>query len=212
MNLQLSDLTREMLLDGEFLLFESYLVTMESFLEALAREAQNEETYLDDEVSGLEDGSEESEFIGFRSLMVQEFNSVLRGSFFVSLYSFFETMLEKECRSRTSRIAGACFSGIQGQSGFFLEKVEAYLTTLGVVFPSKTVEWQEIKNYRRLRNCIVHNRARISENGDSRLRKYVLGKKSLRCVDDEILLEKEFCTDACETIKTFLRQLSFGKR
>ena len=71
MNLQLSDLIREMLLDGEFVLFESYLGTMESFLEALAREAQNEETYLDDEVSGLEDGSE-SEFIGFRSLMVQD--------------------------------------------------------------------------------------------------------------------------------------------
>ncbi len=122
MNLQLSDLIRGMLLDGEFVLFESYLGTMESFLEALAPEAQNEETYLDDEVSGLEDGSEESEFIGFRSLMVQEFNTVLRGSFFVSLYSFVETILEKECRSRTSRIAGACFSGIQGQGGFFLSR------------------------------------------------------------------------------------------
>jgi hypothetical protein len=44
MNLQLSDLTREMLLDGEFVLFESYLGTMESFSEALAGDARNEET------------------------------------------------------------------------------------------------------------------------------------------------------------------------
>jgi hypothetical protein len=44
-----------MILDGEFVLFESYLTTMESFLEALAHEARKEETYLDDEVTSLED-------------------------------------------------------------------------------------------------------------------------------------------------------------
>ena len=143
--------------------------------------------------------------------MIRSFMSSQRSSFFVSLYSFLESSLVNECLARKTEHTLLSFSDIAGRSE--MDKARTYFTkVLGVRFPSDTTEWQEIQDYRRLRNCIVHNRGRLEDNSDPKLCNYVAGKNSLRCIENEVLLEKEFCREAYETIRTFLRELIFGKR
>ena len=96
----------------------------------------------------------------------------------------------------------------QSSRGCFLGKAKGYFTKeLGADFPSDTLEWHKIENYRLLRNCIVHRGSRLRDKVDEQLRKYVEGSNGPRCRGSDVHLEKEFCYEAGENIKSFFRQL-----
>lgn len=214
-DLSISELAKEVLWHSKFTVLEYYLDSMEDFLAPLEQhvgnvEVDSESMFSDDAPTIAEDGADEG-MTDLSGLMVRGFISSLRSSFFVSLYTFLESSLTTECLSRKNPPTSLEFSDIGGRTD--LERAKTYFTkVLNVYFPSDTPEWEKIQHYRRLRNCIVHNRSMLGDNSDPKLRAYIEGKTSLRCVEDEILLEKEICREAYETIRAFLQLLFFGKR
>src|SRR5947207_1177248 len=191
--------TREMLWNAEFGIIDSYLDTMESFLEqvdehARIRDADFRSRYLDNESTIDDDSGEENEPSDLTASWMRGFTSSLRSSFFVSLYSFLESSLANECRNLGSERTALLLNDISGRS--FLDRVNTYYTKiLGASFPDATPEWKEINDYRLLRNCIVHNRGFLTENSDLKLRNFIGRKSSLRLVEDEFYFEKEFCRE-----------------
>jgi len=93
-----------------------------------------------------------------------------------------------------------------------IQRARKYLEKMvGITFP-KSLEpiWGELNNYRRLRNCFVHNQGHLSSNGDSEyLRKqYLPSHQQYLCLaNDEISLREGFCEEVVETIRVFFRGL-----
>lgn len=120
--------------------------------------------------------------------MIDDFANLLRSSFFVSLYSFLELRLIQECQSRKSVHISLSLPDIRGRND--LDRIQKYFAkVLQVYFPDDTTHWQEIQNYRVLRNCIVHNRGTLSGFGEAkRLRDYIERNPELRISRDEVFL------------------------
>jgi len=130
----------------------------------------------------------------------------------VNLYSFFEAALVKECRNRKSSETPLSFSDIAGQND--IDRAKTYLTkVVRIHFPSDAPEWQEIQNYRMLRNCIVHNQGKMEEGArGQKLREYIARQKNLSLYGDEVYFDKGFCEEAFETIRKFLLLLLFPSK
>jgi hypothetical protein len=143
-----------------------------------------------------------------------EYAGMLRNSFFVSLYSFFESKLISECRSRKNEGVLLDFDDIRAPDE--IERVKKYFTkVLRIDFPSKSHEWQTIHDYHRIiRNCIVHTQGRITELKEKdreKLQRYIAKDNNIVLFgkDEKLYLKKEFCEDACKTIETFLMMVLF---
>ncbi len=205
-------------LEIEIDLFEAYLATMEEFLEEKAREHRERLSDIrlskqDSPDAGQSSPEEDFEQIGLE--MTEQFANLLRRSFFVSLYSYFESRLVKECRSRRADNVLLGYSDIAGQNE--IDKAKIYFTkVLRERFPSDTTEWQEIQNYRLLRNCIVHNRGRLDEMRDIQaqkpLQEYIKRKPTLSLRDEEVIIRRGFGEEAYRTVKDFLSLLLFSFR
>jgi hypothetical protein len=144
---------------------------------------------------------------------LEEFTDMLRKSFFVSLYSLLESQMEDECRARRQARNDIRLS-LGDLSGKGIDRAKRYLTkVLGVSSIFGTSEWQRIKKYNLLRNCIVHNEGRLQGFGGQKdLREYINDnqqKLSLRkwLGQEEVVLSKEFCKEAVNAIDRFLQEL-----
>lgn len=139
--------------------------------------------------------------------VIDDFTNLLRSSFFVSLYSFLESRLVNECHSRKGAHTPLRLSDIRARNE--LDRIQKYFTkVLRVYFPNETTQWQEVQNYRVLRNCIVHNRGVLSGSREERqLQNYIDRKSDLRIVGDEVFLDTAFCSEALETVKAFFCRL-----
>jgi hypothetical protein len=204
-------------LEDEIDIFRNYLVAMEDFLE---NEAQYGITVRalkvsDAGIDEVEETLSEEVREHLKKETIGRFANVLRRTVFVSLYSFFESRLIKECRSRKNPDIPLNFSEIAGQND--VERAKAYFTkVLRIDFPCNTPKWQQINSYRLLRNCIVHSASLIGEMKDARgqeaLQKYIDREQGLSLHEDEVFLDKAFCIEAYETIKAFMGLLFFGNR
>lgn len=139
----------------------------------------------------------------------RNFPKILRRSLFVSLYAVLESILNNECSSRRKPEILLALSDIRGDG---IERAKIYLEkVLKMNFPSRSVEWQEIRNFSKLRNCLVHNSGNLSglRNRDDAeaLKRYVLSRLQLQIEVDEILLERGFCYEALNIIGRFLYKL-----
>jgi hypothetical protein len=212
------ELLLQLELEDEIDIFRSYLAAMEDFLE---NEVQYGITIKALKVSdaGVDEAGEvltEEVREHYVQNTIDQFANMLRRTIFVSLYSFLESRLIKECRSRKNPDIPINFSEIAGQSE--IERAKIYFNkVLQIEFPSDTPEWQQqIVNYRLLRNCIVHCESTVSEMKDAKdqdkLRKYIDTKHDLSLRDDEIFFDKSFCFEVHATIKAFLGLLFLGSR
>jgi len=126
----------EQSLDG----LDDYLEILESFLRSQLQE------YDTDELSNH----------------TNEFEDLLRKSFFVSLYVFLENELNKDCKRLQQSIGNTTLS-LENAKGKGIERAKSYLTQIGCQFPfDKSREWQEIKCFNKLRNHIIHNNGKIT--------------------------------------------------
>lgn len=215
----------QLFFEAEITFFKDYLETLEEFLRTEARHlAQSLETLdlgyepLPEERDGVRDSDdydvereqyyepsprEVDEQLRDRLSDIDRFANLLRSSFFVSLFSFLESRLIKECESRKGTHILLSLSDIRGHHD--LDRLQKYFAkVLQIYFPGDTTQWQEIQNYRVLRNCIVHNHGTLSGFGDAkRLRDYVDRKPDLLISGDEIFLNAAFCSEAVETVKGF---------
>ena len=141
--------------------------------------------------------------------MIDSFAHILRRSFFVSLYAFLESQLAKECEDRKGDDVLLRLSDLRGD---VIHRVKTYMVkVLRISFPSTSPEWQRIRCYRILRNCIVHNEGRLDERFDQNdaksLKDYIDDTSTLSLSDVTVVLSKDFCEEALQTVERFFRLL-----
>jgi len=209
----------EVMLEIEFRPYLDYIKFMEEFLE---EEEKKEHKNFQGALSKLNPDS--SEFLDFSPAKALEFAGMLRNSFFVSLYSFFENKLISQCRLRKTDSILLDFDDIRGLD--VIERVKKYFTkVLRTNFPSSTREWETIQNYRIIRNCIVHAQGKMYELKEKKdrekLQRFVNKNRNISLVrseedligffkkDGEIYIHRGFCEEACNTIEIFLKIVLF---
>lgn len=139
-----------------------------------------------------------------------ELEDLMQKSFIVSLYAFLERELDKDCKQLQRSIGNTTFS-LEDAKGKTLERAKSYLTEIGCRFPfDKNEYWQEIRSFNKLRNLIIHNNGKITND---HIRKYVEQAKGLSIFtsfrEDYIVVEYEFCKHALSIVGEFLTSLLY---
>lgn len=204
------------MMNPEIGIFRDYLLSMEAFLEAEARQHNESIDVIDERIRRgeikpiLNDSTQipaQMDYDFYRLQMLEHFSNILWKSCFVSLYTYLETSLMHRCQWQRQRIGitidlkDMAKSGLE-RSMLYLEKVVRIKFSRGT-----SREWSDIQNYRQLRNCIVHNQGVLDENVEHRekLARYLRNKSTISLdINNEILLSREFCEETIETIERFL--------
>src|SRR5574341_1154816 len=193
-------------------LFQQYLATMEESLEAeIQKHTESLKRLIDSGQIQYDESGPDTNYDSHMLDLISSFEDTLRQSFFVSLYSFFEHTFLDECRSRGNgdKSVRIGLSDLAGQND--IDKAKTYITkVLQLDFPSNLQEWDEIQNYKTLRNCIVHARGRIDDmkasSDQKKLRAFIARKRALSIWErqGEIVFRKGLCEEVLETIENFL--------
>lgn len=154
-------------------LFHHYLAVMEGFLETESRGYSDNHPYHS---------------------MIFELENILRESFFVALYAYFESYL-----------VGMCHEPMSSRKTKKVNMAVHLLVKDASVRSSlyESPEWKEIDNYRILRNCIVHDDGNLTPHTTERrkLENYILAKHPLlRLSYNTIFLSRQFCEEAVDVI------------
>lgn len=196
--------------------FQEYSMYMEAFLEEKREYHSSEIEDLKKELNDKEITPEQFNNISSDDRFYLEaldwHKNILRRSFLVSIYSFMEHKLTKECLAKES-ITQRRFFEVKANND--LERVRSFCQhELHIDFPDKTPGWNEIRYYRMLRNCIVHHSSMVNDDRKSQeLINYVMTKHGLLSIyAGEVFIEKDFCLEVYETIKVFLFLILYGER
>jgi hypothetical protein len=199
-------------------LFRNYLNVIESFLASEKQKQVDESEKIKAEITKLhrlKEGLKTDQSIDFRTLYDQEamiegsigswlsdleysefeldmingFADVLRKSFFVNLYSFWEAQLFPLCHflksydEKNMPVIGKVDEFGPDEAKPFLKEIK---------FPLNSVIWNEINNYRRLRNCIVHHDGKLDGVKDEqKLKAFIRAKNSLvSLTGEDVILEE----------------------
>jgi hypothetical protein len=208
--------------DAGFSSFYDYLETIVNFLES-EKEKHNQSI---DEISkkissgeivssgDFEQMPPELEYDYYGLERVSGFQNNLFTSFFVMIYFHLEAELTRRCHELEKRnqeklvLSDIVGSGVQ-KAITYLVKVHRFEISTGT-----NPEWEKIQNFNLLRNCIVHNQGKLDEGFSQRekLLKFIQKPNSkLELANDFCVLNKDFCLDALDTIKTFLYSVMFAK-
>lgn len=138
------------------------------------------------------------------------FPKVLRQSFFVTCYSYLEHILNELCRAFARDVPKTI--ELKDLRGDGIDRARNYLKKAhGVSFPDQSPEWNRLCEFRRIRNCIVHDNGRVRDknNGGKAIRIFVRQNPNFASIDDTncIWLGPKTCTDMIETIRRFMDQL-----
>ncbi len=195
---------------------EWYLKITEEYL----RKAKDEfDTRVQEEVKRLSSANlssqeldEINEFYGEQHWDYAEtFPRILRSSFFVSAYSLLEHKMATICRrlKKDKQILDS-WTDLKGNT---LDQFKCYCKRGGLGLTYGDQNWKEITAYRRIRNCIVHNRGLIDgAKEEKKLRAYANGKNLIQDTllglsvrrQDQIALTEDFCKEVTKAIWGFL--------
>jgi len=209
---------KRIFLDYEIANFYRYLEAMEESLRDRLRETSVEIQRAKAEIQELGESAEHrAELVELlaESSRVEGIVNLMRQSFFVSLYAFLELWLRRECRVEGRRRENVKLS-LSDLRGRGIEQAKTYFTkVLESEFPFASEEWNKIKKYQWLRDCIVHRQGSLTGLSDyvikSELKKFVEAENGL-CLcgpGSQILIEHDFCVEALQTIRSFLALLLF---
>jgi hypothetical protein len=210
--------------EAEFDVYLNYIEFMESFLyNEQKKEAMLINNYLKEHSQEPRDIAL-VKTMGLYSGNLIEISGLMRESFFISLFAYFENKLISECRSLKPNVILLDIDDIR--AGDVIERVKKYYTkVLRVKFPTNSAEWETIQDYRRIRNCIVHAHGSPDEMKDKKdrvqLQRFVNKNENIRLIRKEvepisfaksngdIYIERGFCEEACQTMRAFLIDLLF---
>jgi hypothetical protein len=220
--------------DIRVMYYRSYLSSLERFLENEAKilderyeaevrkaiegkERVNCGDYtLPGQLSEEERGALECFFFEEEYELEDIFPNMLRRSFFVSIYSLIEAQLNAICHEQERS------KGLQSSVEDFTEpdmgigRARKYLVNEARIrFPDS--EWTKLRDYQKLRNCIVHNEGKLESGHEKheRARKY-LKEQFIRHnrnhlewkdLDDEIIFHKGFCEEVLQVSRRFFTDL-----
>jgi hypothetical protein len=215
----------KIMFEAEMTPFYDYLESMERFLDIESQKHLENLKIIQEKISSGEiipprDPGQmptEMEYDYFQLDRLVLFENILRKSFFISIYTFLESSLMQHCRylEETKSDILLSLSEIAGEG---IHKAMIYLIKVQRINFSLSTrpEWSEIRQYNRLRNCIVHNEGKLNEGFRKEQRDQLANHinqsgSGLTIFGDEIILDEEFCKRALDTIKRFLTSVLFAE-
>jgi len=160
----------------------------------------SEDDYLEWQAEG------QAEIQLFEERYERDFPSKIRYSFVVLLFIVFEDCLLDTCDEISKR------NNLEGRemdlSDPTIKRAINFLTKVANVPLENQQSWQKIKDFQKIRNCIVHTNGRIDESRDKKYL-YDLCKKGLGVsnVEGTLMVEKGYCINTLEICSTFFDHL-----
>ena len=193
---------------ADFSFFQEYLEVMERLLES------ERQKRLESAKERKEHWEQEA---GWYDVQMVEFCApILRESLFVSLYAFLESRLNEACRlkrddlNRNRQEEDRILLTLSDISDRGIQRASKYWKkVLHLRFPGNQ-EWSLINNYRRARNCIVHNEGKVDDRlgkDRERLEYFVNGNENLSLSGGRLNLLEGFCKEVLETTNAFFDRL-----
>jgi hypothetical protein len=191
--------------------FKIYANDMEEYLlskQTMVDSEDEEDLFINEEEEENDVGAGWTHFISDRYTFLVQYPDILRSSLLISVYSFFENLLTKLCREIQVKMKlSVKYNSIAGKG---IEKAKTYLTeVVGIDFPSNTMEWKQINDYKNIRNCFAHSEGVVKES-DSKIRRSVQNLEAVAIMGDSflgenIVLLKGFIFNFIETLEGFWR-------
>jgi hypothetical protein len=144
------------------------------------------------------------------SVFVEYFPNLQRGSAAVTLFTFFESEMNKLC-FRLQKIEGAkvALKDLQGDG---IERATNYLRLIvGIDVHKEKAEWSEIVGIRTFRNNWVHAAGRLPElpdGGQSAISQYVRASSFLEPADLNITIKPGFLRHVLATFDRYLQRIN----
>lgn len=138
-----------------------------------------------------------------------QFKDILLNSSFTASYALFERHLTRLCqRAKLRRKTPFSVNDLKGSPK---ERGKAYLTKLGIAFPSNTPEWNAINRYAAIRNKLVHEGGVVEKEWshfDYAKARGIIEPSEIPPDSKEppryIKVTRPFCDEACSDFKNFL--------
>jgi len=201
-------------LEREVANFYSYLSTLEDALNTKRREVSMNINFADSKCVNSDPGDQNrKELLNLKveAEQLEGFSNLLRQSYLVSLYSFMELWLIRECHIDSKhRDGGKSYKSIKEKG---IEKAKKYFAdVMRNDFPFGTSQdWLWITNFRLLRDCIVHRHGSLTGfsdfEADPILNAFVQNESGLSLFgvdNNQVLVEYEFCLKALKTVHRFM--------
>ena len=136
----------------------------------------------------------------------EKLKPILFNSFFVASVALFEHKLSTICHG-AQRTVDTPFTVDDMRSSSPTVRAKTYLERLGVNFPVQDTAWQEITNYQKLRNKIMHAGAVLSDKTE--LLKYAEMRQIASSWGGRQMVEmtRPFCEEAIDNLTQFLLKL-----
>lgn len=189
---------------------KKYLETLETLLK---KELDDFKKRVDAAAKKITDPQERNEYYEFYSddywRLDETFVRMVRNSFFVMAFSFMEDRLGDIC-DNLQKEHKMQFSWRDLRHDV-LERANLYIKSLMGEAPNTISVWKNIKNYQKLRNCIVHNNGEPQDKG---LISYAHKEGILPAGEERLFLTDSFCKQCLDDFHTFFKELydSFYKR
>ena len=152
------------------------------------------------------------EYATFELQGFPELESTILSSFFIMIYSYLESELSQYCFELDRRYPKEIrWKDFKNKNT--LTRTQKYLQNVQQInFPDDSSEWCDIREFNRLRNCLVHNQG-IVNNSLNDYKKVLqdIKKHSIELVDGRCVISSEFCSEALKVIKNFLYEVGPAK-
>ena len=204
-------------LERELANYFHYLSVMEKSLDEQLQSAQDELQVVKNDIQEIEDaGKDKAELndLLYLSEKSKGFTNLMRQSFLVSLYSFLELWLMRECyndskhNNRRKAYNNISERGIAKAKVYF-SKVMKRDFSFG-----ESSEWNWIHKLKLLRDCIVHRQGSLTGFSDFEidedLESFVSSEDGLELYgpgNNEIFVTREFCSKALFQVKKLMLDL-----
>ena len=204
-------------LEREIANFSHYLVIMEKSLDEQLQSAQDELQFAKNSIRDIENtNAHKSELkdLLFLSEKFKGFTNLMRQSFIVSLFSFLELWLMRDCHNDSKRHdGGEAYRKIR-ESGIAKAK-EYFSKVMKSTFSfGESDEWAWIQKLKLLRDCIVHRQGSLTGlsdfSVDKNLEVFVHSEDGLEKYgpgNNEIFIKREFCSKSLDQVIKLMIEL-----
>ncbi len=202
-------------LEREIVNFYEFLKTLDEGLNIRRQELSV--SIADGNLDDVDENDERrKEFINLKveAEQVKGFTNLLRQSFLISLYTFMELWLMRECHLDSKRKdGGKSYNSTKGKG---IEKAKKYFSSIMESdYPfGSSQDWLWITNFQLLRDCIIHRQGSLTGFSDFEvdptLAKFVNDENGLSLFgtdNQQVFIEYEFCLKALQTIHRLMLKL-----